>query len=121
MTKLQPNSVLVLEDEGLVSLMVEDLLRDMGARVVDVFSAAADALQAATTRSYDCAVLDVIVRDGTSTKVADALHARGIPFVFSTAAGKDILEPRHRKVGVIDKPFEDEVLKAHILSMMRPR
>ena len=121
MTTHQPSSVLVLEDEGLVALMLEDLLREMGARVVDCFAGASDALSAATTRHYDCAVLDVIVRDGTSAHVADALHERGIPFVFSSGVGREALEPRHQSAGLITKPFDDQAFKAHVAALLKPR
>jgi CheY-like chemotaxis protein len=121
MTTHLPSSVLVLEDEGLVALMLEDLLREMGARAVDCFAAAADALKAATTGHYDCAVLDVIVRDGTSARVADVLHERGIPFVFSSGVGREALELRHQSASLITKPFDDTAFKTHIAAMLKPR
>jgi CheY-like chemotaxis protein len=114
----RPHSVLIVEDEGLVSLMLEDILREMGACKVDVFASASEALAAAGSRDYDCAVLDVIVRDGMCTRVADVLEQRGIPFIFSSGVGIDALEPRHRTRSLISKPFDDASLKNHILSLL---
>jgi len=118
MTDPTPRSVLILEDEALVSLMLEDLVREMGARVIDVFAAASDALRAIASRPYDLAVLDVVVRDGMCTSVADALDKRGIPFLFSSAVGADALEPRHRDRPLVTKPFEDSVLRGHLAALL---
>ena len=121
MTDLRPNSVLILEDEALVSLMLEDLVREMGVRVIDVFAAASEALRAIADRPYDLAVLDIVVRDGMSTAVADALDERGIPFLFSSAVGADALEPRHRDRPLVTKPFEDSVLRCHLAALLPRR
>ncbi|MGN6158716.1 MAG: response regulator [Devosia sp.] len=116
-----PNSVLIVEDEGLVCLMLEDMMRDMGARVVDVFAAAGDALAALKARHYDCAILDILVRDGTSEPVADALAERGIPFLFSSGVDLDVLPARYHGQRLISKPFEDSVLAAQLSELLRDR
>jgi DNA-binding response OmpR family regulator len=110
--------VLILEDEAMVSLMMEDLLRGMGAQAVDVFAAAADAMRALSSGWYDCAVLDVLLRDGTSSAVADELPRRGIPFMFSSAVGAEFLEPRHRSRPLLAKPFDDSALRARVLQLL---
>jgi CheY-like chemotaxis protein len=117
----RPNSVLILEDEALVSLMLEELVREMGGRVIDVFGAASEALRAIAAQHYDLAVLDVVVRDGMSTAVADALDERGIPFLFSSAMGPEDLEARHRDRPLVTKPFEDTVLRSHLAALLPPR
>jgi CheY-like chemotaxis protein len=113
-----PHSVLIAEDEGLVSLMLEDMVRDLGARSVDVFAGVAEAIEAAASTHYDFAILDVILRDGTSSGVADLLDERGVPFLFASAVGADALDERHRSRRLISKPFEEEELKAHILGLL---
>jgi hypothetical protein len=42
--------------------------------------------------------------------VADALAARGIPFVFCTGYGPDLVLPRFRDRIVVEKPIIDQVL-----------
>jgi len=118
MTARHPGSVLILEDEALVALLLEDLVRDMGAHTIDVFAAAGDALAALATREYDCAVLDLFVRDGSSLPVADALAARDIPFLFSSAADTEALASRHRSRAFLAKPFDDAAARARILDLM---
>lgn len=118
MTGSRPKSVLILEDEALLSLALEDLVREMGTCVIDVFAAASEALRAIARRHYDLAVLDIVVRDGVCTDVADALTERGVPFIFSSAVGPDALEPRHRHRPLIAKPFEDSVLRRHLAALL---
>jgi CheY-like chemotaxis protein len=79
-------SVLIVEDEGLVALMMEDLVRELGIRDIHICSDVGSALALARTADIDCAVLDLWVRDGSSIQVADLLAARGFPFLFSSGS-----------------------------------
>ncbi len=111
-------SVLILEDEGLVAMLIEDLVRDLGAERIDVFTEVAPALEAASSGDYDCAILDVVLRDSDSGGVADVLAARGIPFLFSTGSARDALAERHRHRPLIVKPFPDGDLQTLLLQTM---
>jgi len=78
-------TVLVVEDEVLISSYLNDLLTDLGCRAVidaqDVDSAAAQ-LQ---THTSDLAILDLRLRSARfSYPIAEILKARNIPFVFAT-------------------------------------
>jgi CheY-like chemotaxis protein len=55
--------------------------------------------------SVDAAVLDINLNGQTSYQVADALAARGLPFVFSTGYAKDRLSKDYGDVPVLQKPF----------------
>jgi len=114
-------SVLVLEDEALVSLMMEDIVRDLGVETVHVLADAAPAKELATTADLDCAVLDVLLRDGDSAEVADILLLRDIPFVFSSGSGRDSLPERHRHLPILSKPFADDDLKLLLLDTVAAR
>lgn len=113
-------SVLIVEDEGLVAMMLEDLVREMGARDVHIFADVQSARDAAQTVPYACAILDVLVRDGTTGELADILADRGIPFVFSTGSETDSLAERHRSRPVVTKPFSDDVLRSRICDLLAP-
>lgn len=116
-------SVLVLEDEAMVALMMEDLLRGMGVKDVHVCSDTASALRLLHDMPIDCAVLDLRVRDGSSLPVADALLARDIPFVFSTGSDTGALDIRFRERPMLSKPFADDDFKLIVLdtwSLRRP-
>src|SRR6188768_4104065 len=89
-------SILIVEDEGLLALMIEDLAREMGVREVYSCADLASAIEAARTAQVDCAVLDLRLRGESSTAVADILAERNIPFVFSTGSGTESIAERHR-------------------------
>ena len=112
-------TVLILEDEVLVSIVIEDLVRDMGASDVLVLSDAGRALELVEKSPPDLAVLDVHLGGCTSFLVADALEARGIPFMFSSAMGVVAVEERHRERPLLGKPFSDEELRAQVLNLVR--
>lgn len=104
---LRLGTVLILEDEALVSLLIEDIVRDLGAQTVHLFGDADEAREAAQTATLDCAILDVMVRGGNSHEIADILDGRGVPFIFSTGSGGDGIPQQHRHRPVVAKPFAD--------------
>src|SRR5579875_3519458 len=81
---LQGKRALVVEDEPRVAMMVEDLLRDLGCEVVGLATRVDEATAKAETLSFDIALLDVNLGDKQSFPVAEAIAARGLPFVFTT-------------------------------------
>ncbi len=117
-TGLRLGNVLILEDEALVSLLMEDIVRNMGAEGVEIFSTTAAARSFAATGNVDCAILDLVVPDGTSEEIADILHSRGIPFLFSSGSSQEHLPPAHQARPLIPKPFSDEELRAGVLAAM---
>jgi CheY-like chemotaxis protein len=108
-------SVLIVEDEALVAMMMEDLVRELGVQDVHICSDVDSALQLATTADIDCAVLDLMVRGGTSESVADALAERGVPFVFTTGSDVGAFGDRHAARPSIGKPFTDDDFKLVLL------
>jgi CheY-like chemotaxis protein len=112
------NAVLIVEDEALVALAMEDAVRELGADHVRICSDVSSALEAATSGEFACAILDVMLRDGTSIEVADRLESRGIPLMFSTGSGDSRLPERHRRHPLLTKPFADDVLKAMVRAIL---
>ena len=108
-------SILIVEDEMIVAMLMEELVRELGVRDVYVFTTASSALEALAEKSIDLAILDMQVRDGTTTAVADVLAEKGIPFVFSSGSDASALPPRHADRPMISKPFLDDDLKLVIL------
>ena len=108
-------SILIVEDEMIVAMLMEELVRELGVKDVYVCMAASSALAVLADRSIDLAVLDMQVRDGTTTAVADVLAEKGIPFVFSSGSDASVLPERHANRPMISKPFLDDDLKLVIL------
>ena len=101
---LKGRNVLLVEDETVVSFVLEDMLRDLGAG--DVWHAAdvATALALLKTQRPDIAILDLNLGDGPAYPVAQQLAQDAIPFVFVTGYGRDGLEPAWADRPVLQKP-----------------
>lgn len=112
--------VLVVEDEALVSMLIEDYLEELGCEVVGVASRLEDAMENARTLELDVAVLDVNLAGRLSYPVAQALLARGVKVVFATGYGTKGLPPDLLQAAVLSKPFRQEQL-ASALSDMQTR
>ncbi|MFN2644452.1 MAG: ATP-binding protein [Burkholderiales bacterium] len=104
--------VLVVEDESLIAMLVEDLLTQLGCTLAGTMSSLDKALQAAGRRDIDVALLDVDLGGEPVYPVADALQARGIPFVFMSGYGG--LHERWRDTPIVQKPFDLAALKQGI-------
>jgi CheY-like chemotaxis protein len=111
-------SVLIVEDEMIVAMMMEDLVRSLGAQEVHICPDTASALEIINTKQIDCAVLDLRVLDGTTTAVADALALRGIPFLFSSGSELAEMEARYADRPRISKPFMDDDFKMIVLDTL---
>ena len=77
--------VLVVEDEVLIAMDLERLLRRSGYRVLGPAATVAEALRMLEGARPDAALLDVNLRGEMVTPVAETLRARGVPFVLASA------------------------------------
>lgn len=99
-------AILVVEDEPLISMMLEDFFDALGYRLAGCVDAVPAALSIVEKGEIDAALLDVNLRDGQmSWPVADALTAQGRPFVIATGGGRDVIPERHAGVPVLSKPY----------------
>jgi CheY-like chemotaxis protein len=99
--------VLVVEDEALVSMLLEDMLADHGCEVAATASRIGQALDllADPALVFDAAILDVNLGGDPIFPVAEALAARGSPFVFATGYGAGGLPEFWRNRPTLQKPF----------------
>ncbi len=65
-------------------------------------------------------MLDVNLDGRKSYAVADALSARGVPFVFSTGYNADTLAEGYRDRPVLGKPFRDVQLVEALTGLLSP-
>ncbi len=116
--KLEGLRVLVVEDEMMVSMLIEDMLSELGCLVVGPASRLDEAMQLARTADIDCAVLDVNLGGQPIFPLADLLRERGRPFAFATGYGDAGLREADRGSPVLQKPFREGDL-ARVLSELR--
>ena len=89
---LQGCRVLVVEDEPVVAFYIVSALRMAGAEVLGPAVSLERAIELARAEHFDCAVLDVMLRDGFVFRAARLLRHQGAGLVFYT-----------RYVGLVDR------------------
>jgi DNA-binding response OmpR family regulator len=110
---MRPKRILLVDDEALVALAAEDALVEAGYCVVGPADRLESALRLAETEALDAAVLDVNLAGVFVWPVADALNARGVPFVLLTGFGKALdLPPSCQRAPVLAKPNKPQELVA---------
>ncbi len=119
MSDLNGRRILVVEDESLVAMLLETILEDMGCVTVGPISNVDDGLRTATgDDALDAALLDVNVAGSEVFPVAEALKARGVPFVFSTGYGEGGLPDAWRGHPTIQKPFTEATVKDALIGVL---
>jgi len=104
--------VLVVEDESLIGMLAEDLLEQLGCRMVGLVSSVGKALELAKSAELDLALLDVDIGGEPVYPVASALLKRGVPFLFMSGYGG--LEEPWRGRPIVQKPFDLDQLRREI-------
>ncbi len=105
----------------MVSWILEDMLTDLGCVVVGPAVRVDQALAMVEAEAFEFAVLDVNLNGEKSYPVAEALAAHGVPFVFSTGYNKDSMPDRYKSFPVLQKPFGQEGLVAHLKNRSTPK
>lgn len=121
MSEFSGVKVLIVEDEGLVALMIEDMLQDLGCEVVASVAGLKEACSLAATAELDLAVLDMNLRGERSFPVAEILREREVPFMFSTGYGTDGLPAEFSGSLVLSKPFSAKALQETLLYALARR
>ena len=103
--------VLVVEDEPLIAFDIETMLDSLGCDIVGPVARLSDALDIAATEVFDCAILDINVRGGRITPVAEMLLDRGVPLLLSTGYGQYALPARLASQARLAKPYTSEQLE----------
>lgn len=104
---------MIVEDEGVIALLLSDVLTQMGHEVCAVAATEADAVTCAERSRPDLMIVDAKLRDGSGVSaVGSILQAQSVPYVFMTG---DTAGARKLAEGaiVIEKPFDEaELLRA---------
>jgi PAS domain S-box-containing protein len=103
-------NVLLAEDESIVALMVEEILSDLGLRVIGPFGSVSEAMRASRETSLDAAVLDINLGNQSVYPVADLLLEKRVPVAFISGYGAESLDPRYAHLPLVQKPIDRKVL-----------
>lgn len=105
-------SILIVEDEALIAMMLEDFLDSLGHTVVGTCETVADALDRVEAGGFDLAILDVQLKNGEKIwPVADRLAEKGTPFVLATGGHVEPPPPEHAGAPVLSKPYTIDAIE----------
>ncbi|GJD30670.1 hypothetical protein PMNALOAF_1920 [Methylobacterium adhaesivum] len=99
--------VLLVEDDYFIATTMQGQFEDAGAQVLGPVPSVRAALALiAATPDIDAAILDINLQEEMVFSVADALQARGIPFLFATGYDRTVIPQRFAHIRHYEKPVE---------------
>jgi DNA-binding response OmpR family regulator len=105
-------SVLVVEDDGMIGLLLTEMLAEMGHDVCAVEATEADAVAAAARCRPDLMIVDAWLRDGTGIGAVETILRLGPqPHLFTSGDVASVRAARSDAV-VIQKPYTEVELAA---------
>lgn len=108
--------VLVVEDEPVVAMCLEDILGGLGCEPVGPVGRLAEGLVLAEQEDLGAAILDINLAGERSTPIAEALHRRGVPFVF--ASGYGAAPEGFEAWPLIEKPYREADIDAALRALL---
>jgi CheY-like chemotaxis protein len=120
-TSLIGHTVLVVEDDFHLATCTRHALSDAGAEVIGPVAQEDEALALIDSRAPYCAIIDINLGQGARFTVADALKARGVPFMFMTGYDDVMIPERFNDVGRMRKPSGFRLVVQAAAQMCRER
>jgi DNA-binding response OmpR family regulator len=114
-------TVLLVEDEQMVALLLEDMLTSLGGEKVVVANNVREALRAIENASPDLAVLDVSLGEELVYPVAERLGVLRVPFVFTTGFGRNAITLEWAARPIVQKPFNIAALEAALKTALHTK
>jgi DNA-binding response OmpR family regulator len=102
---LAGKSILVVEDEMMIGMMLEDFLDALGYRLHGLVGTVEEACDLARGDGFDAAVLDCNLRGQKAWPVAQIPADRNIPFLFATGGSADEVPTAFADRPTLAKPF----------------
>ena len=111
--------ILLVEDETVLSLLIEDMLKELGCANIWHASGVNQAIAILRDRQPDAAVLDVNLAGEPGYPIAEHLAAAHIPFLFATGYGRQVLPKQWASRPTIQKPFRYDALATALGSLLK--
>ncbi|MFN3990511.1 MAG: response regulator [Erythrobacter sp.] len=113
----QATSVLIIEDEPLISMQLEDLVASLGHTIFGTAATRTQALEAMDDALPGLVLADIQLADGSSglDAVDDILAIASVPVIFITAYPERLLTgDRPEPTYLVTKPFQEATVRAAI-------
>lgn len=110
-------SVLIIEDEPLISMQLEDLVQSLGHEICGTAATRTQAQQVVAEKTPGLVLADIQLADGSSglDAVDDILAMGSVPVIFITAYPERLLTgDRPEPTYLVTKPFQEQTVRAAI-------
>ncbi|MFN2101077.1 response regulator [Altererythrobacter sp. MF3-039] len=110
-------SVLIIEDEPLISMQLEDLVRSIGHDICGTAATRTQAQEVVAEKTPGLVLADIQLADGSSglDAVDDILSSTSVPVIFITAYPERLLTgDRPEPTYLVTKPFQESTVRAAI-------
>jgi CheY-like chemotaxis protein len=98
-------SILIVEDEPLIAMMLEDFVESLGHAPAGTADNIDDALDCVERGGFDLVILDVNLGASECWPIADRLAALSIPFILATGGHVSPPPAEHADAPTLAKPF----------------
>ena len=119
MTSADAKRLLVVEDDPVIAMVIEDVLRDMGYEVF-VNLTLAHALLELETHEIDAVLLDMHLRGESARPMVLALIERKLPFAVLSGSDQSALQREFPQIRLLSKPFGKAQLEQAVRELLKP-
>jgi DNA-binding response OmpR family regulator len=113
--QLRGHRILVVEDDALLAMAYEEILKDAGAEIIGPAGTLEEAGKLAAANGISAALLDIRLGDDEVWPVARLLAGKGVPFAFCTGHfSADTLSPEWAGRPILTKPARPQ----HIITAL---
>jgi DNA-binding response OmpR family regulator len=117
MSSANARRVLIVEDEPVVAMVVEDILREMGYEVF-INLTLEHAMFELDEGEVDAVLLDMQLRGEDARPLLLKLLARNLPFLVLSGTDQSALKSEFPQIRVLPKPFGKEALEEAVRELM---
>lgn len=118
MTQEIPYTILIIEDEAMIAMMLEELLQALGHRVQAVASTLGEALEKIEDGGFTLAIADIYLAGEEVWPAAEKLDEAGVPIIFSSGGALAEIPPAFAGRPMLAKPYTMGTI-AEIFSRIR--
>jgi len=114
------HTILIVEDEALIAMDLETLLKEAGYDVAGPANTTTAAMELISGVAIAAAILDANLHGESSSTIARALSAANIPYVLVTGYDSGNLPPALQNAACFQKPYDSKLLLLSLKLMATP-
>lgn len=110
-------SILIIEDDAIVTMLVEDMLLDMRINVL-TSSTLESALFDIESETFDAAIVDMHLRGESAMAAIERLQTLKVPFLVLSGIDQSSFRMAHPGVMTMAKPFDKAELEDAVRTLL---